>query len=212
MSMLTLDWGQVAGIGNPMATPWWATANVLGGFVGFIWVLCPILYYSNAYFFSVSAFLLGNRLANTDIRSVQYLPFSSSSTFDNTGHRYNVTRIINRDASLNTTAYEQYSPLLLSATFSISYGLSFAALSATLVHTALYYRKQIWSQARRTVHDADDIHLKLMSVYPEVPHWWYIGTFLAHMVMGIAAIRVWPTQMPIWGKSGLHHLPHMPRY
>lgn len=69
MSMLTLDWGQVAGIGNPMATPWWATANVLGGFIGFIWVLAPILYYSNAYFFSVSAFHDGHRMQKAYCRN-----------------------------------------------------------------------------------------------------------------------------------------------
>jgi OPT family small oligopeptide transporter len=179
MSLLTFDWGTMSGIGNPMATPWWATANVLGGFVFFIWFLAPILYYTNTYYFS-------------------YLPFSSSTSFDNRGKKYNVSRIITENASLDPTRYEEYSPLLLGATFCISYGLSFAALSSTIMHTFLYYRKQIWHQARRSIHDADDIHLRLMAAYPEVPQWWYATIFLVNMGMGIAAIRAWPTQMPVW--------------
>jgi OPT family small oligopeptide transporter len=179
MSVLTFDWGQISGIGNPMATPWWATANILAGFLFFIWFLCPILYYTNTFYFS-------------------YLPFSSSTSYDHFGHKYNVTKIINADASFNEEAYKAYSPLMLSTTFAISYGLSFAALSATVVHTFLYYRKQIWNQARRSIHDADDIHLKLMSVYPEVPQWWYIVIFLVNLALAIGAIRGYPTQMPVW--------------
>lgn len=179
MSLLTFDWGTISGIGNPMATPWWATANVGVGFVFFIWILCPILYYS-------------------DVLYWQYMPFSSSASFDRHGKRYNVSRIINKDASLNVAAYEAYSPLLLGATFTISYGLSFAALSSVIVHTFLYYRKQIWIQARRSIHDADDIHLRLMAAYPEVPQWWYISVFLSMMAFGIAAVRAWPTEQPVW--------------
>ena len=37
----------------------------------------------------------------------------SRTSFDNTGKTYNVSRIINADASFNLTAYEEYSPLFL---------------------------------------------------------------------------------------------------
>jgi hypothetical protein len=33
MSLLTFDWAQIAYIGSPLATPWWAAANVGAGFV-----------------------------------------------------------------------------------------------------------------------------------------------------------------------------------
>ena len=39
---------------------------------------------------------------------------SSRGSYDNTGKRYNVSRIINDDASLNIAEYENYSPLFLS--------------------------------------------------------------------------------------------------
>jgi hypothetical protein len=38
----------------------------------------------------------------------------SRTSYDNTGNAYNVSQIINADASFNLTAYEQYSPLFLS--------------------------------------------------------------------------------------------------
>lgn len=46
MSLITFDWSQIAYIGSPLATPWWAEANIAVGFIFFFWVLTPILYYS----------------------------------------------------------------------------------------------------------------------------------------------------------------------
>lgn len=43
----------------------------------------------------------------------QFLPMSDSSTYDNTGSPYNVTRILTRSFTLNVTAYEEYSPLFI---------------------------------------------------------------------------------------------------
>ena len=54
---------------------------------------------------------------------------SSRLSYDNTGKQYNVTKIINDDATLNLMRYEAYSPLFLSTTFAVSYGLSFASIT-----------------------------------------------------------------------------------
>ena len=35
MSLITFDWAQIAYIGSPLATPWWAEVNILAGFVFF---------------------------------------------------------------------------------------------------------------------------------------------------------------------------------
>jgi hypothetical protein len=88
--------------------------------------------------------------------------------------------------------------LLISTTFTISYGLSFAGITSTLVHAFLYFRKQIWVQARRSLHEQPDIHARLMSHYRQglrrffqplhtyktklffselVPEWWYVIIF-----------------------------------
>ena len=57
------------------------------------------------------------------------MPMSSRLSYDNTGKQYNVTKIINDDATLNLMRYEAYSPLFLSTTFAVSYGLSFASIT-----------------------------------------------------------------------------------
>ena len=41
----------------------------------------------------------------------------------------------------------------------------------------MYYRKQIWVQARRSMSEQSDIHARLMSKYPQVPDWWYAVIF-----------------------------------
>ena len=85
--------------------------------------------------------------------------------------------------------YEAYSPLLLSTTFALSYGLSFASITATLMHTFLYFRKQIWVQSRRSMSEQPDIHARLMSKYPQVPEWWYMMIFRECHVRGILLLH-----------------------
>lgn len=179
MSLLTFDWSQIAYIGSPLATPWWAEANVAVGFVFFFWFLTPVLYYTNTW-------------------SAKFMPISSRISYDNTGSPYNVTAIINTDASLNLAAYKAYSPLFLSTTFAIAYGQSFASVTATLTHTLLYFRKQIWVQARRSMKEQPDVHARLMAKYPQVPGWWYGLIFLLMFVFGVVSIEVWHTDFPVW--------------
>ena len=38
---------------------------------------------------------------------------SDSSTYDNTGSQYNVTRVLTKDFTLDVAEYEKYSPLFL---------------------------------------------------------------------------------------------------
>ncbi|KAF8496641.1 OPT oligopeptide transporter [Hysterangium stoloniferum] len=179
MSLLTFDWAQIAYIGSPLATPWWAEANVITGFISFFWIIAPAWYYTNTMY-------------------TAHLPMSSRTSYDNLGKSYNVTAIINKDLSLNVAKYEAYSPLFLSTTFALSYGLSFASITATLVHAFLYFRKQIWIQARRSLSEQPDIHARLMSRYKQVPEWWYLIIMTSMFVFGILSIELWPTQFPVW--------------
>ena len=121
-------------------------------------------------------------LQYTNVWYSAYLPLVSPNTFDNTGKQYNVSQIINSDSSFNLRTYKEYSPIFLSVSFAITYGLSFATITATLTHTFLYYRKFIWSHVRRPLSAQRDIHARLMSVYEEVPQWWYLTIFgLRHL-------------------------------
>jgi hypothetical protein len=129
-----------------------------------------------------------------------FLPIVSSQVFDNTGKTYNLSRVINDDATFNIDGYKAYSPLFISASFAMAYGVSFAATTATLSHTFLYYRKQIYHQARRSLSEQPDVHACLMSVYKEVPNWWYFAIFCASVreldsactrTKGIRSHHVW---------------------
>ena len=95
----------------------------------------------------------------------------SSQPFYNTGSIYNVSWIINADGSFNLQAYQSYNPVFLPLSFAIAYGLSFASITAALMHILLYHSKQILTQSRRSHSDQPDIHARLMSVYKEVPDW-----------------------------------------
>ena len=158
MSLVTFDWSQIAYIGSPLATPWWASANVAFGFVLFFWLIVPLLYY-------------------TDTWHAKFMPMSTRTSYDNTGATYDVGRILTPEATLDIDKYKAYSPLFLSTSFAISYGLSFAAITATIMHTILYFRKQIWIQSRRSLSEQQDIHARLMSRYPQVSDWWYTAIF-----------------------------------
>ncbi|KAJ7271601.1 OPT oligopeptide transporter [Mycena rebaudengoi] len=178
MGMVTFDWSQISYIGSPLATPWWAEANVAVGFVFFFWILTPALYFTNTWY-------------------AKYMPISSGGSFDNRGKSYKVANILTDDNVFDEAKYKAYSPIFLSTTFAISYGLSFASITATITHAFLFFRKQIWTQCRRAMHEQPDIHARLMAVYPQVPQWWYIIIFLSMFVFGVISIEVWDTKFPV---------------
>ncbi|BFZ59201.1 hypothetical protein YB2330_000205 [Saitoella coloradoensis] len=183
VGMITWDWAQVAYVGSPLLMPWWAQANVLGSLVAFIWVLAPVLYYSNVWF-------------------TAYLPISSPEVFDNGGQPYDVTRVIAPDLTFDKERYEAYSPLYLPATYVITYGLSFAALTALVVHTWLNYRHDIWKQwraARGQGDGEDDIHSQMMKKYPDVPAWWYVLLFVVCLGGAMYLCEHYPVHLPWYG-------------
>ncbi|EIN13377.1 OPT oligopeptide transporter [Punctularia strigosozonata HHB-11173 SS5] len=178
MGILTFDWSMIAYIGSPLVVPWWAEANTFVSFVLWFWVLTPILYYRNVFF-------------------AKFLPISGFDTYDNTGASYDVTRIVSNGV-FDVEKYKAYSPVFISTTFALSYGVSFAAFTAVIVHVFLWYRHDIMRQIRRSLKDERDVHARLMAAYPEVPHYWYFLLFVVAFVLGIVAIEHWPTQLPVW--------------
>lgn len=43
MFPITFDWAQIAYIGSPLLTPWWAAANMVTGLAVVMWLVAPIL-------------------------------------------------------------------------------------------------------------------------------------------------------------------------
>lgn len=92
--------------------------------------------------------------------------------------------------TLNATAYDEYSPLYLPATYAITYLLAFMLATAILVHTALYHGRALLNGIKRIKTEEDDIHAKLMRNYPEVPDWWYLAFFIIFFILAIVAVQV----------------------
>ncbi|VDB95510.1 unnamed protein product [Peniophora sp. CBMAI 1063] len=74
----------------------------------------------------------------------------------------------------------------------------FPKVLMTLTHCFLYYRKQIWVQARRSLSEQPDVHARLMAVYREVPEWWYAIIFATMFVFGVVVVEVFHPDFPVW--------------
>ena len=117
--------------------------------------------------------------------------------FDNTGGQYNLSAIITNN-TFDQVKYEQYSPMFLPITYAVSYGTIFATYPAILIHTYLWYHKDIFRQFGRNLKDEKDIHSRLMTKYPEAPHWWFLALGIVSLVMGIIGIEVCDTKLAVW--------------
>ena len=120
--------------------------------------------------------------------NLAYFPMNQYNPYDRYGDVYNISRILDPQNRFNLTAYEQYSPLYLPATFATTYLFAFVLSTCVLVHTLLYHGPILWKGIKKMRTEQDDTHAKLMRNYPEVPDWWYIVSFvLFYCVMIVIA-------------------------
>ncbi|KDO59176.1 hypothetical protein CISIN_1g037647mg [Citrus sinensis] len=180
-----LDWSTVASfLGSPLASPVFAIINVLAGFILNLYVLVPIAYWTNTY-------------------EAKRFPIFSSHTFDSTGQPYNISRILNEATfDLDHDAFNSYSKLYLSPFFAFNYGLSFATLTATISHVALFDGSDIWQMWKRTTSAARDkfadVHTRLMKKhYEAVPQWWFHIILVATVALSIYACEGFDKQLQL---------------
>ncbi|OZJ02510.1 hypothetical protein BZG36_04256 [Bifiguratus adelaidae] len=176
---LSLDWNSIGG--GTLYVPWWAQANQYFGAILFYWIILPILWKNNT---------LDGQL---------FKPVTSHLYTVNGSH-YNTTAVLDPSTHmLNETAYNEYGPLRMAPQYAINFGLSFISLMAAFVHVALYYGKDIWSKWRLSRVEDEDIHTKMMKVYPEVPLWWYVVLLVVTFALSIVTVTVWPIYLPWYG-------------
>ncbi|KAG6556602.1 hypothetical protein Mapa_001543 [Marchantia paleacea] len=184
LGAIALDWSTIASfLGSPLATPFFAIANIFAGFCVITYVITPICYY-------------------LDVYNAKTFPIFSAHLFDASGHPYDINRVINSQFSLDVEAYNNYSKLHISTFFVFTYGVGFAALTATISHVFLFHGKDIWYQMRAALRPKqEDVHTRLMRAYPEVPHWWFHGLLVLFIILSIAACEVFndQLQLPWWG-------------
>jgi hypothetical protein len=121
-----------------------------------------------------------------------------TNSYDNMAKTYKINNIIKPDFTLDLVKYKSYSPLFLSTTFALQYGLSFATIIAVIVHVALFHGKEIWMRFRASRSEPKDIHGKLYEAYEEVPQWWFIAMFVIMIGVGLATVLKYDLQLPVW--------------
>ncbi|KAH8646224.1 small oligopeptide transporter [Xylariales sp. PMI_506] len=177
---ITFDWTEISAfLFSPLIPPFHSLANTAIGVVFFFWIVAPAMHWTNTYY-------------------SDYLPFFDSGSWDNTQNHYNASRIVNADFTLNVAAYESYSPLFLSTTFALCYGLSFAAIISLIVNTGLFHSKEIWARWRDTDGKLDDIHAKMMKKYKPVPQWWFLVVLVVFLALSFVTCYVWDTGFTWW--------------
>ncbi|KAI8388651.1 OPT family small oligopeptide transporter [Radiomyces spectabilis] len=181
MLAVSFDWSTIVSyLSSPLVVPWWAIANIMVGFVTVAWIIAPALYYSNVW-------------------NAQRFPIITSALFTKDGELWDNSVVLDEHNRLNETAYAEYGPLYMTSFFSFTYGIMFAGLTAVLTHTILYHGKDIIQQFKRSRDHDDDIHMKLMRVYKEVPGYWYHATFIVAFGISFAVCYKWPMDLPWWG-------------
>lgn len=178
MSFWSFDWSMIAYVGSPLVTPWWTELNVLASLCIIMWGVVPIMYFTNTW-------------------QTGYFPINSSRSFDMTGSSYDPDEILT-GLRFDEEKYNSYSRLYMPATLAIAYGMQFAALTAVFMHTFLWFRRDIARRWRSSLRDERDVHSRLMSVYPEVTQFWYIGIGLISLVFLFVGVEIGATQLPIW--------------
>jgi len=119
----TFDWNQLLVFTDPLISPFYSTVNsFLGALITF-----PVIvgvWFSNVYYTS-------------------YLPINSNGVFDNTGARYNVSKIVNDEGHFDYDAFLAYSPAYLAAGNILLYSFFFAVYTATIVHAFLFHHSRL---------------------------------------------------------------------
>ncbi|KAI1300528.1 hypothetical protein EDD11_006157 [Mortierella claussenii] len=178
---IALDWTAVSYDISPLVTPWFAQVNILVGFVAMVYIAAPLAYYNNLW-------------------GARRFPMVTTNLFQEDGSIYDVQAVLDpKTGYFDEQLYISYGPLRMSSFLALAYGIGFAALSATVVHTILYHGKELLQRWKSTIQDpqSNDIHSRLMYAYPEVPNWWYGSLFIVMATLSFVTCMVFDL-MPWW--------------
>ncbi|KAL4803244.1 OPT oligopeptide transporter protein-domain-containing protein [Aspergillus unguis] len=183
---ITFDWSQISYLGSPLLVPSWAILNIAGSLVFWIWIVAVACYYSN-------------------IWNSAYLPFQSSSVYDNTGNEYNATKIVSAASGyqLDVQKYLDYSPVYMPVTYALNmFGLSFATLAALLVWVGVEHRQVLITGTKRI----PQLVMEMLPGRPktkkdstEVPMSWYLVCSVLALFLSILAVEYWAVELRWYG-------------
>ncbi|KAG6915154.1 hypothetical protein DXG01_012971 [Tephrocybe rancida] len=130
----------------------------------------------------------------------QSFPFLSQSLYNENGTRYNQLAILDENFRLDHAKLAVVGlPWFASSQVLTKIGANLA-IGATITHVAVWYGKEIVDVIRKfRAGENYDPHLAKMKVYPEVPMWWYILTFVGSFAMAMATMYTGHSGLPWWG-------------
>ena len=135
----------------------------------------------------------------TQVWYTAYMPISTGAIMDRYGKPYNITSILRQTSvwELDEEAYHAYSPIFISASFSITYAVAFALSTAVIVHTLLHHAPHIWRGLRKRQVEAADVHAKLMRSYASVPPWYVQSqcSHTSHLIFEVGGFPFWRSQV-----------------
>ncbi|KAF9153163.1 hypothetical protein BG015_003950 [Linnemannia schmuckeri] len=161
-----------------LVTPWFAQVNILVGFILVAYIMVLWAYYS-------------------DLWGSKTFPIVTALLYRGNGSEYDKSLVLNAQGILDEQLYVDYDPLRMDSFFALTYGVGFAGLTATIIHVILNNGREIverWKSARA---ENEDVHSRLMRVYPEVPDWWYGLLFIVTFGLSMVTCVVWD-YMPWW--------------
>ncbi|KAI3813624.1 hypothetical protein L1987_18353 [Smallanthus sonchifolius] len=184
VGVIGLDWSSISSyLGNPLSSPWFATANIAVGYGLVTYVITPLAYWFNVY-------------------EAKRFPIFSDDLFTATGQSYNTSAIIDSNFHFDSDAYDQEGQIYLSIFLVMGYAASFACLAATVVHVLIFHGRDLWELSKSAFEENNaDVHSKLMRRYTQVPEWWFTCILLTNIVATLFVIEFFKSQLqlPWWG-------------
>ncbi|KAK7203960.1 OPT oligopeptide transporter protein-domain-containing protein [Myxozyma melibiosi] len=201
---LAIVTGSYIGLGfNPITTFDWSIINYT------VPLTVPFFSLVNRYIGSlIGAFLmLGFYWKN--YKWTAYMPINSATLYDNLGKTYNTSRV-SSNLQLDEEAYLNYSPPYISAGNLLLNGSLFTLYVLAFTYVLLTEHRLLWNAVKSfwvtirhpgasTMSNFNDPHTRMMRKYKEVPDWWYLSVLVGSFVLGVIAVKCWPTDTPVYG-------------
>ncbi|KAK3835832.1 MAG: OPT oligopeptide transporter protein-domain-containing protein [Linnemannia elongata] len=178
---LSFDWTSIGG--STMWLPLSAQLCSYGGVIVSYWIMLPIFWVLNIW----------------DMKKFGR-PLTPRLYFSN-GTRFYVQDFLNDDFSLNEDLYEAAGDkAMMTPLYALGFFFSFVALAACISHVIVFNGHTILKSWRTAVgHKDEDIHTKMMRVYPEIPQLWYAGFYVIMLGLSMMVCEVYGLQLPWWG-------------
>ncbi|KAI5969094.1 OPT6 [Candida margitis] len=191
----TFDWN-ILDAGGCLTIPFYTYVNrYIGSLLGFFVIM--VVYYTNNYF-------------------TAYFPINSNKLFSNKAEIYDVHSILNEKNQFSDSKYQEIGPPYFSAANLVLYGANFCLYPFAILYQFITEWDSmkssfvnVWmslSDAFKSKHSdspyggySEDPHCKMMSMYDDVPDWWFIAIIIVSTSFAVAAVVFYPTETPVWG-------------